>query len=214
MKEKQHWLGRICDLIAPHLIIEPWNVTAKPHVNIARSVIIPQAGTDDKKTLMTANRSNEGILLMIPVKVDGGTCCGFIDTGAGRSYGLGKLIALLKKPYETKTKRVDMLMSSQVTKLEVYDTLIESQEWNFTMSVKLTKVHKGELLTVDNSKYQQLLDNHSRLKEIKLDDFDTEEQLPVHMVLGSGEYAQIKTGIKKEQRVLTKQKSGIGLRFY
>ena len=39
-------------------------------------------------------------------------------------------------------------MSSQVTKPEVYDTLIESQEWNFTMSVKLTKVHKGELLTL------------------------------------------------------------------
>ena len=45
-----------------------------------------------------------------------------------------------------------MLMSSQVTKLEVCNTLIESLDENFSMSVNLTKVHKAELLTVDNPK--------------------------------------------------------------
>ena len=68
-------------------------------------------------------------------------------------YASGKLIDLLeKKPCQIKTKRVDMLMSSQVTKLEVCNTLIESLDENFSMSVNLTKVHKAELLTVDNPK--------------------------------------------------------------
>lgn len=154
-------------------------------------------GTDDRKTLMTASGSNEGILPIIPIKVDGIICRVLIDTGAGSSYASGKLIDLLKKkPCESKTKRVDMLISSQVTKLEMYDAQIESLDGNFSMSVKLTKVHKGELLTVDNPEYQQLMSNYSHLKGIKIEDFDTKEQLPVHVVLGSGEYARIKTETK------------------
>lgn len=116
---------------------------------------------------------------------------------AGSSYASGKLIDLFKKkPCESKTKCVDMLISSQVTKLEMDDALIESLDGNFSMSVKLTKVHKGELLTVDNPKYQQLVDNYSHLKGIQIEEFDTKEQLPVHVVLGSGEYARIKTETK------------------
>ena len=97
---------------------------------------------------MTANGSDEGILPIIPIKVDGITCRALIDTGARSSYASGKLIDLLKKkPCETKTKRVDMQMTSQVTKMEVCNTLhtmIESLTGNFSTSVKLTKAHKGE----------------------------------------------------------------------
>ena len=95
-----------------------------------------QAGSDDKETLMKANRSNKGILLIIPIIVDGITCCTLIDTGAGSLYASGKLTdSLKKKPCQTKTKQVDMLVSSQVTRLEVYNTLIESLDGNFTTSV-------------------------------------------------------------------------------
>ena len=146
---------------------------------------------------MTASGSNEGILPIIPMKVDGITCRALIDTGAGSSYTSGKLIDLFKKkPCETKTRRVDMLVSSQVAKLEVYDTLVESLDGDFSTSVKLTKVHKGELLTVDNPHYQQLIDSYSHLRGVKIEDLDSKEQLPVHMVLGSGEYARIKTETK------------------
>ena len=40
------------------------------------------------------------------------------------------------------------------------------------------------------------MSNYSHLKGIKIEDFDTKEQLPVHVVLGSGEYARIKTETK------------------
>ena len=150
-----------------------------------------------RKTLMTASENNEGVLPVIAVKVDGIICRALIDTGAGSSYASAKLIDLLeKKPCETKMKRVDMLMSSQVTKLEMYNSLIESIDGSFRMNVKLTKVNKGELLTVDNPKYQQLINNHSHLKGIEIKDRDTKQQLPVHVVLGSGEYARIKTETK------------------
>ena len=148
---------------------------------------------------MTASENNEGVLPVFAVKVDGIICRALIDTGAGSSYASAKLIDLLeKKPCETKMKRVDMLMSSQVTKLEIYmyNSLIESIDGSFRMNVKLTKVNKGELLTVDNPKYQQLINNYSHLKGIEIKDRVTKQQLPVHVVLGSGEYARIKTETK------------------
>ena len=167
------------------------------HTSICDRKPIFTSETGEKKTLMTASGCKEGILPIIPIKVDGITCRALIDTGAGSSYASGKLISLLKKkPRETKTKRVDMLITSQVTKLEMYDARIESLDGGFSMEVKLTKVHKGELLTVDNPKYQELINNYDHLKGIKIEDEDTKEQLPVHVVLGSGEYARIKTETK------------------
>ena len=119
------------------------------HTSICDRNLTPKDGRKDKNTLMTASGSNEGILPIIPTKGDGIICRALIDTGARSSYASGKLIDLLKKkPCETKTRRVNMLISSQVTKLDMYDTLVESLDGNFSMSVKLAKVHKRELSTV------------------------------------------------------------------
>ena len=142
------------------------------HTSICDRNLTPKDGRKDKNTVMTASGSNEGILPIIPIKVDGITCRALIDSGAGSSYASGKLIDLLKtKPCETKTRPVDMLISSQVTKLEMYDTLVESLDGDFSMSVKLTKVHKGELFAVDYPHYQQLIDSYSHLRGVKIEDF-------------------------------------------
>lgn len=152
-----------------------------------------------RQTLMTASENNEGILPVVTVKIDGITCRALIDTGAGSSYASAQLLDLLKKrPCETKTRRVDMLISSKVTKLEVYDTVVESLNGNFKMSVKLTKVNKGELLSIDNPKYGQLIDKYPHLRGVKITDRDTKDQLPIHVVLGSGEYARMKTETKPQ----------------
>ena len=146
-----------------------------------------------KQTLMTASENNEGIMPVLTVKVDGITCRALIDTGAMSSYASAKLLDLLKKkPSETKTKRVDMLISSKVTKLEVYDTVVESLDGSYQMSVKLTKVNKAELLSIDNPKYGQLINKYPHLQGVKITDRDTKDQLPIHVVLGSGEYAREK----------------------
>ena len=67
---------------------------------------------------MTASGCKEGILPIIPIKVDGITCRELINTGAGSSYASRKLINLLKrKPRETKTKEVDMLITHRAKKI-------------------------------------------------------------------------------------------------
>ena len=148
---------------------------------------------------MTASGNNEGIMPVLTVKVDGIVCRTLIDTAAGSSNASAKLLDLLKKkPSETKTKRVEMLMSSKVTKLEVYDTVVESLEGNYQMSVKMTKVNKAELLSIDNPNYGQLINEYPHLQGVKITDRDTKEQLPIHVVLGSGEYARVKTETKPQ----------------
>lgn len=164
------------------------------------SSICDREQTDSgKQTLMTASENNEGIMPVLTVKVDGITCRALIDTGAGSSYASAKLLDLLKKkPSETKTKRVDMLISSKVTKLEVYDTVVESLDGNYQMSVKLTRVNKAELLSIDNPKYRQLINKYPHLQGVKITDHDKKDQLPIHVVLGSGEYARVKTETKPQ----------------
>ena len=73
--------------------------------------------------MITATENNEGIMPVLTVKVDGITCRALIDTHARSSYASAKLLDLLKKkPSETITKCVHMLISSKATKQEVYDT--------------------------------------------------------------------------------------------
>jgi len=148
---------------------------------------------------MTASDNNEGIMPVLTVKVDGITCRALIDTGAGSSYASAKLLDLLKKkPSETKTKRVDMPISSKVTKLEMYDTVVESLDGSYQMSVKLTKVNKAELLSIDNPKYGQLIKKYPHLQGVKITDHDIKDQLPIDVVLGSGEYARVKSETKPQ----------------
>ena len=205
MKGKGFSQERTCVLIVQHPIIALQNVTVRAcqhcikrhHTLICDRKQTLTSESGEKKILMTASGFKEGILPIIPIKVDGITCRALIDTGAGSSCASGKLINLLKKkPCEMKTKRVDMVITSQVTNLEMYDARIESADRGFSMEVKLTEVHKGKLLTADNPKYQELINNYDHLKGIKIEDEDTKEQLPIHVVLGSGEYARIKAETK------------------
>lgn len=92
-----------------------------------------------KRTLVTASENNKGTLPVITVKVNGITCHALTDTGAGSSYASAKRLDLLtKKLCETKTKHVDMLISSQVTKLEVYDS-IKILRWKFSDVCEIDK---------------------------------------------------------------------------
>lgn len=89
------------------------------HVNNATNATIPPCDqtseqNSGKQTMMTASGSSEGVFPVLTVKVDGTTCRTLADSGAGTSYVSAKLVNLLdKKPSETNTKRVDMLMSSR-----------------------------------------------------------------------------------------------------
>ncbi|KAK3755571.1 hypothetical protein QZH41_005950 [Actinostola sp. cb2023] len=55
------------------------------------------------------------------------------------------------------------------------------------------RVNKQRLLDFDNPRYQDCISNHAHLVGVEMQDTDTKERLPVHLILGASDYAKIKT---------------------
>ena len=146
---------------------------------------------------MTDGTSSEGIFPVVVIKVNGITCRALIDSGAGSSYASANLISTLKiKPSEVMRQQIDMLMTSRTTNIEFYDVKVFSSDGSNEMSTRLSKIDKGELLLVNNPQYGDLIKRYQHLNPVRMVDTDTKSQLPIHVILGSGDYARIKTPTK------------------
>ena len=144
--------------------------------------------------LLTDSDGGEGIFPVVVDKVNGLTCRGLIGSGAGSSYASAQLISALNiKPREIKTQQIDMLLTSRKTKIELYDVNVASYDGSYEMTIRLSKDDKSELLFIENPAYENLIKRYQHLRAAHMDEHDKKSQLPVHVILGSGEYARIKT---------------------
>ena len=148
--------------------------------------------------VMTAHTSEDQnmqvIYPILLVEIDGIKTHALLDTGSGSSYASEKLIDLLKRrPKETKTKQIDMMLGSTTQRVEIYSATLGSSDDKYHMNIDLTKVNKPQLLKVDNPNYEKVLSSYQHLKGVKIDYVDQRSQIPVHVVLGASEYAAIKT---------------------
>lgn len=64
------------------------------------------------------------------------------------------------------------------------------------MNVKVAKMEKPELLKLNNLGYERLIRKYKHLSGVRIEDLDTKDKLPIHLVLGNGKYAWIKTNTK------------------
>ena len=80
--------------------------------------------------------------------------------------------------------------------ISVYNLTIDSIEGKFHLETEVTKVDRGELLTLNNPQYKEIIAKFPHLKEVKMDDVDEKPHLPVHLILGVSDYAKIKTESK------------------
>ena len=157
------------------------------------SICDPEAKLEMLKSAHQADES-EVIYPVVLLEIDGIKTRALLHTGAGSSYASARLInALHKQPTETKTKRIEMMLGSTITKVEIYNVKVKSIDGDFTMDVNVTKVDKPQLMHLDNPNYETLLKNHSHLNGVQINDVDVNPHLPVHVVLGASEYAAIKT---------------------
>ena len=152
--------------------------------------------TPRSEGLLTAHLSDktEVVYPVVLVNVDGIKTRALLDTVAGSSYASAQLInALHKRPAETQTKRIEMMLGAMTTKVEMYNVTVTSITGNFSMSVTVSKVDKPELMMLENPKYEDLINKYTHLSGVHMDDNDTKPQLPIHLVLGASEYARVKT---------------------
>ena len=164
----------------------------KHHTSICDS----DQSTQRSEGLLTAHQRDklEVVYPVVLVKVNGIKTRALLDTGAGSSYASAQLInALHIKPAEIQTKRIEMMLGSMTTKVEMYGVNVTSISGDFSMGVTVSKVDKPELMSLENPKYEKLMEKYTHLRGVYMDDRDTKPQLPIHLVLGASEYARIKT---------------------
>ena len=95
--------------------------------------------------------NNKIVYPIILVEIDGIKTHALLDTSAGSLYALTNLISLLnKRRKETVTNRIDMMLGSSTTNVEIYSATLVAVDGKFDMNIELTKVHKPQLLTIDN----------------------------------------------------------------
>jgi hypothetical protein len=117
--------------------------------------------------LKSAHQADESEVIypVVLLEIEGIKTRALLDTAAGSSYASARLInALHKQPMETKTKRIEMMLGSTTTKVEIYNDKVKSIDGDFTMDVNVTKVDKPQLMHLDNPNYETLLKNIPNLE--------------------------------------------------
>ena len=85
-------------------------------------------------------------------------------------------------------------MGVTTKKLKSYDIDIDSVNGDFSLHATVTGIEKPELLTLDNPNYNEVIEQHSHLQGVCMDDTDEKALLPVHIILGANDFAKIRTG--------------------
>ena len=149
---------------------------------------------------MTANLVGDNGAVVHPVvvvRIDGYKFRALLDSGASHSYISSTGIDLIKaKPHSTGLRQIAMLTGTTTRTMQTFNVLIESVSSDFQLEVNVTKVEKRELLILGNPGYPKLLEGHSHLRGVVMDDVDEKDNLPVHIILGANDFAKIRTSEK------------------
>ena len=92
-----------------------------------------------------------------------------------------------------KSKRIETLMHSVLQKTAIYELQIRDTNHESTLKTESKKVEKEVLLEIPNPHYSEMQKKYAHLSDIIITDHDTKKDLPVHVILGAGDYTKIKT---------------------
>ena len=144
--------------------------------------------------LLVVNSENSVKYPVVVVEINGIQCRALLDTGAGSSYASAALLDRTgKRPKRKEFRRIEMMMQTTNKEVEIYGEVIKSLSGDFHLETEVTKVNRGVLLNLENPRYQDLIKQFDHLKGVTMQDTDTKEELPVHLILGTSEYTKIKT---------------------
>ena len=90
------------------------------------------------------------------------------------------------------------MLGSSTTNVEIYSATLGAVNGSFDMNIKLTKVHKPQLLTLDNPNYATLLSKYNHLKGVKIEDKDTRPKIPYMWSQEQACMPQLKQALCKE----------------
>ncbi len=77
--------------------------------------------------------------------------------------------------------------------MQVYEVQVKSLSKDFALDVNLTKIEKSELPQLENPRDKDILASYPHLNGVYMDYYDEKDMLPVHIILGANDYAEIRT---------------------
>ena len=83
-------------------------------------------------------------------------------------------------------------MHSVVKKTEIYQFEIRDIKQEFKIGIEINKLEKEVLLELPNPNYPEIQKSYNHLKDIIINDTDTKNDLPVHVILGTGDYRKLR----------------------
>ena len=119
---------------------------------------------------------------VVVVEVEGIKCRALLDTSAGSSYASAALLDHISSIRHNKeVRKIEMLLGASTREVELATITISDVNGKLSMPVEVTKVEKGELLFLENPKYQELIAGNPHLSGVVMNDVDTKSHLPVHI---------------------------------
>ena len=160
------------------------------------TVVNPVEDGGNQAGSLMCSQANDGGVVTHPVVVvvaGGVKCRALLDSGSGANYSSSKLLALIgSKPIRHEEKDIDMLMDTVKKKVEIHKVTIASTDGSFEIKREVSKVEKDVLLKLPNPRYEAMIKRYSHFEGITMEDTDTKDELPIHMVLGTGVGSNIK----------------------
>ena len=80
--------------------------------------------------------------------------------------------------------------------INIYGLQIRSLHGKFSLEAEVNKFDRKELLTLKNPKCTEMVEQFSHLRGVTTEDDDEKPMLPIYLILGTNEYAKIKTGTR------------------
>ena len=121
-----------------------------------------------------------------------------LDTGAGSSFASSTLIQQKGiKPSYWEAKSIQTMTTTMHQKFPVYDVKLWSIDRINCLDVKLNKLDRPVLTTLNNTRIADLKEKFPYLNGIRFDCEDKREQHSIHLILGVGDMAKIKTATCK-----------------
>lgn len=81
---------------------------------------------------------------------------------------------------------------AESTKIRVvYDA--SAVAYHGALSSMIASVERGQLVSLGNPNYMDLIQSYPHLEGITMNDTDRKARLPIHLILGASEYAKIET---------------------
>ena len=145
--------------------------------------------------MLTTPFTNAAVVYpVVIVEVQGVKCRALVDTGPGSSYASAGLLNHIKaEPTKSDVRDIEMLLGTTTRKVDIFHIGIQSVNGDFSLEADVTKIAKQQLLLLPNPRYDEVLEKYQHLDGVVIEDDDPKEQLPIHIILGVGEYAKMKT---------------------